>query len=237
MNIKMQFYDETESTNALLKQQKEEGATDGTVIVAWKQTEGRGRLGRSFFSPEGGIYMSMLVPKDNSMLLTAKAAVAVRRAILDETDRRCQIKWVNDIIYKGKKVCGILAESAGDSVVLGIGINFCVRQRNFPEELSQTAISLYDGSDRCDAEPMDLVNAVVKNIVQMVENPDPLWLGEYRGINTVLGKEVDIVQAGKITGHGTVTEIDNDCALHIACGDTETVLSTGEVSVRERNVK
>lgn len=234
LNINITYFDEVDSTNKVLKEMCDKGAPDGTVVVSWSQKEGRGRLGRSFSSPRGGIYMSMLLPQDESLTITAKAAVAVRRAIEYCTDKECQIKWVNDLYYKGKKVCGILAEAYKGHVVLGIGINFCTPQKDFPKELQESVISLYPAPEKTDSDIMDTVNEVVRNLSILSTEEDDSWLSEYQKHSMLIGKKVSVLQAGKVTGVGTVTKIDNNCALHIIEKDgQEMVLSTGEVSIRE----
>lgn len=234
LNINLTYFEEVESTNKVLKEMCDKGAPDGTVVVAWSQSAGRGRLGRAFSSPKGGIYLSMLLPHDDSMTITAKAAVAVRRAIEYCTDRECRIKWVNDLYYNGKKVCGILAEAYKAHVIMGIGINFCTPQKAFPLELQNTAISLYPSPEKSDSDPMDTVNEVVRNLAQLCTEEDDSWLSEYQRYSMLIGKKVNVIQAGKVTATGTVSKIDNACALHIIEKDGhEMVLTTGEVSIRE----
>lgn len=235
MNIDIRVFDNVDSTNSVLSEMVQKGADDGRVVVAWSQNSGRGRLGRTFESPKGGIYMSILLPLEDPMRLTAKIGVAVKRAIFQETDKRTQIKWVNDIIYNGKKVAGILAQVCNNHVVVGIGINFCTEMKDFSPELKDIATSLYRFSAEADSEPMDLVNGVIREIENVLEEEDRLWLGEYRASSCLIGKQVDIIVNGKINGSGTVTEIDNDCALHIMDNGLETVLNAGEVSVREKH--
>lgn len=234
MNVDIRVFEEVESTNATLIEMAKNGAEDGRVVVAWKQSAGRGRLGRTFESPEGGIYLSVLLPFDDTMLLTAKAAVAVKRAILQETDKRTQIKWVNDIIYNGKKVAGILAQVCDNHVVIGIGINFCTPVSGFSADVQKIATSLYRNSKEADSDQMDLVNTLVRELCDLAESDDKLWIGEYRASSCLMDKKVNIIQADKIVGSGTVTEIDNNCALHIIDNGVETVLSTGEITIREK---
>lgn len=235
MNIDIKVYQQVDSTNAVLKDLAQNGAKDGTVIVAWSQTAGRGRLGRTFCSPTGGVYLSILLPFDETMTITAKAAVAVKRAILSVTDKRTEIKWVNDILLNGKKVCGILAEAVKDHVVLGIGVNFSTRMKDLPPEIQKIATSIYNGPENEESDSMDLVNAIVKELVNLVESKDDMWLGEYRSSSSLIGKEVNIIQADKVVGSGIVTEIDNNCALHIMDNGVETTLTTGEVTIREKS--
>ena len=116
MNWKKQYLDEIDSTNSYLKVLAASGAPEGTVIIANRQSAGRGRLGRSFFSPEEkGIYMSILlrpsIELDRAVLITSMAAVAVARAMETVKGITAQIKWVNDVFINKKKVCGILTEA------------------------------------------------------------------------------------------------------------------------------
>lgn len=110
-DIDIIFLEESPSTNLEAKKIAAT-AREGTVIFARRQLSGRGRIGRSFESPEGGIYMTMLVRPTDPVCLTMAAAVAVRRAMVDKLNLDPAIKWVNDIYWEGKKVCGILAEGA-----------------------------------------------------------------------------------------------------------------------------
>lgn len=274
--IELHELDCTDSTNALLLEMARGGAPVGTVVWAHRQEGGRGRLGRSFSSPFGGVYISMLVPcpsdpKDIGFALTAKAGVAVKRAIRDVCGVECGIKWVNDIVVGGLKVCGILAQMVvreeGNVVVVGIGVNYSTPLSCFGEDLRGIVGSLYD-ADRVDAKdvpPMhSFVMTLIGNLYGLVcgterdvvgfttcgTNSDTAsgdvangkncakWLCEYKGSSTILGNEVKIIQAGAVVGEGRAVLIDDDCHLHVLCGDgREMVLSTGEVSVRKRGLK
>lgn len=154
MEIKVQAFESLDSTNNYLKKLASEGAAEGTVVIADAQTAGRGRMGRSFASAPGcGIYMSMLLRPENcgvdcASSLTAVAAVAVCRAIEKVCGRAPGIKWINDLYLRGRKICGILCESSVkdgkvDYAVLGIGLNVTTKAEDFPEELRETAGSLY----------------------------------------------------------------------------------------------
>lgn len=229
-DININYYDSVTSTNDVIKEMASKGAPSGTVVVAWQQTNGRGRMGRTYFSPNGGLYMSMLLDMDTSLTLTSKAAVAVRRAISDEAYKETYIKWVNDLLYKGKKVCGILAEGIGDKVVLGIGINFTIKQKDFPSELKDSAISLFDGAEKADCDAVDLVNAIVRNIIDLLD--DDNFVSEYKRYSCLVGKEVKVFQGGTMTGKGTVVSIDENCALHVDTKNGEMILSSGEVTIK-----
>ena len=145
------FYESClDSTNRLLKEWAVQGAAHGTVLIAGRQTGGRGRLGRSFVSPEGGLYLSVLFRPacslEQAASLSALAALAVCRAVRAVAAAEPGIKWPNDVVLNGKKLCGILAESVlgsdGARLVVGIGVNGNLRLEDFPEELRQTAGSL-----------------------------------------------------------------------------------------------
>ena len=132
--------DSADSTNLKVKEMAQRGAAEGVTLIVDRQTAGRGRLGRQFHSPEGGLYLSTLLRPAYAEGITCRAAVAAARAIESLCDLRVDIKWVNDLYVNGRKVAGILAEGILDAdgaltaVVLGIGIN--VGATDFPDELS-----------------------------------------------------------------------------------------------------
>jgi BirA family biotin operon repressor/biotin-[acetyl-CoA-carboxylase] ligase len=142
--------EETDSTNRWLKEAAVKGAPDGTVVIARRQTSGRGRFDRSFSSPEGGLYYSQLKRNfpggDDLVKITQLVAVAVRRAIIESTGAEPQIKWINDLYLQGKKICGILCESVSigpeNHIIVGIGINVNTRPEDLPGELQDKAGSL-----------------------------------------------------------------------------------------------
>ena len=153
LQIKLNAFETLDSTNTYLKKLAAEGASEGTVVIANAQTAGRGRMGRSFASAQGlGVYMSLLLRPDCAascaQSLTANTAAAVCMAIETVSGVKPEIKWVNDLYLKGKKICGILCESAvsGDKLdyaVIGIGLNVITRPEDFPEERRHTAGSIY----------------------------------------------------------------------------------------------
>jgi BirA family biotin operon repressor/biotin-[acetyl-CoA-carboxylase] ligase len=158
---RIRVFKSVESTNLTAKKIALDGAQPGTVIIAEEQTKGRGRMGRSFYSPPaGGIYMSFILKPRldtaKSVLITTAASVAVCKAIEEVTGISCRIKWVNDI-YKGdKKICGILTEAVTDFesgqidyIVLGIGVNYNTARTDFPEELAGIAGSLFEEAPGC----------------------------------------------------------------------------------------
>ena len=258
--IDLHEYDCVNSTNALLLGMARDGAPVGTVLWAHAQDGGRGRLGRSFSSPEGGVYISFLVPCPANMeeigfSLTAKIGVAVKRTINGVCGKQCGIKWVNDIILGHRKVCGILAQmSSGvpDKTVVGIGINYTTALSAFAPELKDIAGSIYGEEELLKAPPMEtFVLALIENVYALVgsharaagnadtsscaEKNDRNWLEEYKSSSTILGNKVKVIQAGTVVAEGTAVSIDDQCHLHVITNDgKEMVLSTGEVSVRNR---
>lgn len=144
------FAESTDSTNTRLKELARQGAPHGTVAAALEQTGGKGRLGRSFASPPGGLYLSILwrpdFPPEKAACLSCAGALAARAAIEEVCGAAPDIKWPNDLLLNGKKISGILTEAAWQTegrgfVIVGTGIN--VNTERFPEELKNIASSLY----------------------------------------------------------------------------------------------
>ncbi|HWQ77508.1 MAG TPA: biotin--[acetyl-CoA-carboxylase] ligase [Anaerovoracaceae bacterium] len=231
---RIHVFKSVESTNLTAKKMALDGAAAGTVVIAEEQSKGRGRMGRSFFSPPaGGIYMSFILRPglDNakSVLITTAASVAVCKAIENVTGISCRIKWVNDV-YKGeKKICGILTEAATDFesgridyIVLGIGINYNTPQAAFPAELAGVAGSLFeeppgDGpEDASDTSLREINKQSTRNrliaevINQMLEINDKLetreFIREYKNRSFVLGKEILIIPAAGSDKERDLTE-------------------------------
>ena len=153
----VQVYDTLESSNRTAKLLALDGAPHGTLVLTAHQSAGRGRLGRVFESPSGkGVYLSVLlrpaVPAASAQTATIGAAVAVCRAVQELCGLELGIKWVNDLYYQGKKVCGILTEAGTDLesgrlewLVVGIGLNLTATAADWPPELAEKAGSLYPG--------------------------------------------------------------------------------------------
>ena len=238
------YLEETDSTNRYLKELAVEGAEEGTVVIADKQSAGRGRLGRSFFSPEEkGIYMSVLlrpeISLERSVLITSMAAVAVARAIEKVCGLPSKIKWVNDIFLNKKKVCGILTEAGIDEArqtlsyaVLGIGVN--VGSMEFPEELREIATSV---SNECGFAVKK--EALIDEILKELELWYPtLWDGSFleesKARSILLGKEIRVMDEMHPEGGYSAKAVDiNELGNLIIERDGSTqVLNSGEVSIR-----
>ncbi len=235
-------FDELDSTNRYLKELAEDGAPEGTVVIADAQRKGRGRLGRSFFSPEGtGIYMSVLlrpeIELEQSVRITSMAAVAVAEAVEAVSGLSAQIKWVNDIFINKKKTCGILVEAGIDAqaqklkyAVLGIGIN--VGRMEFPKELESIATSI---SNEC-GMPVSreiLVAETVKHLFQWYPSiQDGSFLAESKRRSVLLGKEIRVHNHDGSFYEAEAVDLDDMGHLVIERDGKREFLNSGEVSVR-----
>ena len=239
--------EEVDSTNLRAKQLAAEGAADGTVVVADRQTAGRGRLGRSFQSPGGrGIYLTALLrpalPPERLSPVTAMAGVAVCRAVERICGASPGLKWPNDPVLEGKKLCGILTELSleGETgrvqdLVLGIGINVSQRPEDFTPEVREIATSLAQAPGRPVSRPA-LAAEVIREIDRLygalAAGETAPYLAEYRRRCVNLGRTVRLLGPG---GGETAEalDIDGDFGLVVrtADGGIRTVRS-GEVSVR-----
>lgn len=232
------------STNDELKRRAWEGAPHGLVLTAAEQTAGRGRMGRSFQSPKGkGLYFSVLLrpecPPAEAVDLTAWIAVAVCRAIEGCTGLCPEIKWTNDILLGGKKLCGILTEmqTSGeglDWVVAGIGINLNHEAGDLSEDVAAIATSL-GGHLSVPPTAEEMTRALIGALNDMAaEFPHEKenWLAEYRRRCVTLGKEVE-VRRGDQVRYGRALELDGAFRLIVEFEDGRTeALESGEVSVK-----
>ncbi len=221
---------ETDSTNRAAKELARQGASQGTAVLADRQTAGRGRLGRDFFSPEGGLYLSVILrpelPREQWSLLTPMAAVAVCRALKQTCGLSPGIKWVNDLYLAGKKLCGILCETAGAAAVVGIGLNLRQPQGDFPPGLN--AIALPRAVDR-DA----LAQAIVQQLLALCESlPDTGFLEEYRAASLVLGRAVTVHPVEGAPYEARAQAIDGLGRLVVVRDGMIQTLDSGEVSIR-----
>ena len=239
--------EEVDSTNLHAKQLAAEGAADGAVVVADRQTAGRGRLGRSFQSPGGrGIYLTVLLrpdlPPERLSPVTAMAGVAVCRAV----ERHCNVspglKWPNDPVLDGKKLCGILTELSleGETgrvqdLVLGIGINVSQRPEDFTPEIREIATSLTQALGRPVSRPAlaaEVIREVDRLYAALTAGELGPYLAEYRRRCVNLGRTVRLLGPG---GGETAEalDIDGDFGLVVRTADgTVRTVRSGEVSVR-----
>jgi len=231
---------ETGSTNTDLRALAAEGAPTGTLVVAERQTGGRGRRGRSFASPPGGAYFSLLLrptlPLSDVAALTGAVAVAVARALEAETGLTVGIKWVNDLFLNGKKAVGILSEAVADLesgtpefVIVGVGINLA---GTLPPELDGIATTVEREGGRVPDRARLIVRAVRE--IEAVA-PSPLAqeiLSESRSRSVLIGREATVYR-GDTETPARVLDVGDRGELIVAYGDGSTErLFSGEVSVR-----
>lgn len=232
---------EVASTNTYLKALAESGEKEGAVAVALRQSGGRGRRGRSFASPEGGLYMSVLlrpsVSPEKATLLTTATAVAVLRAVKAVTGIEAAVKWVNDIFLDGKKLAGILAEAAtsekGDRLryaVIGIGVN--VDTVALPSDVEKVATSLRAHTDT-PFSIADLAGAILDALRDVFANfENAAFMDEYRAASLAVGRRVSVITPTH-TYDATATAVLDDGSLEVVDeSGTCRVLTSGEISIK-----
>lgn len=210
--LPVEVYKSVESTNTAARTAAL-AESSPLIIAADEQTAGRGRYGKPFYSPKmTGLYMSVMLkpnkPLSDCFYITAAAACAITSSIEEVCGISAGIKWVNDIFYKGRKVCGILTEAISDfesgmvdTVIVGIGLN--IRTQKFPEELSGVA-----GSLGVFAERSRLCAEIAARLLDYVDGGDSALMEEYRRRSVLIGREVRYYK-GSEEYTGVVQEIDD----------------------------
>ena len=221
------LFDAIDSTNDYALKLAKEGAKEGTVVLSESQSKGKGRLGRSWFSPSGAnIYLSIILrpqmPTSQIPLLTFAAAIAVAKSIRDVTNLDADIKWPNDILIRGKKVAGILSEMGAEKdkvnfAIVGIGINVNLDKKDIPLELIDKATSIKIESNSL-IDRTNLICRIIENLEEWYN------LFERKGINDIIkewkrlaitiGRDVK-VQSGNSFVEGRAVDIDENGALLI----------------------
>ncbi len=241
-NLSVTVKEETASTNDDAKFFGETDSRD-RLIISLQQTAGKGRKGRTFFSPDGtGIYMSILLhPQINAEdigFLTTAAAVYTAKTLEKYSGKKAEIKWVNDIFINSKKVCGILCESAfkgkqnPEYVVIGIGINLYAPKNSFPEEIKNIAASVFENEVPNDIIRANIISEITNTIYDILYNNRlKEHVKEYKQKNFLQNKLVSFVKQNKKI-KGTVTGLDDKLNLLVETEDGQTVtLFDGEVKL------
>ena len=237
----LEIHGKLDSTNNRAKALAAAGAPHGLTVIADSQSGGRGRMGRSFFSPEhSGVYMTcVLRPEcapEKSGLLTSLAAVAAARAVEKVSGAEVKIKWVNDLYIGNKKICGILSEAglgmeAGrlEYAVVGIGIN--TGRIAFPPELRDIATSI--GNETGEEPDRNRLIAEVLNELDALYGSleSGSFLEESRRRSNVIGRTVTVIEGGR-TYPARALDIDGEGRLLIETGEGRFCLSYGEVSLK-----
>ena len=238
-NLNVVVLDSVDSTNNEAKRMTINGVTADYLIIANKQTGGRGRLGRNFYSPKGtGIYMSFLLHTQlelsDAVGITTAAAVAVVRALEKLTDVKPLIKWVNDIYLGDKKICGILTEGisgfeqgTAQTVIIGIGVN--ITTKDFPDEIINRAGAV----NVVGLKRNDLIAEIANELCGIFVNlSDKSYIDDYRRCSMIIGKRIDFYRNNK-KQTAKAMNIDQSGGLIVMLDDgTVTTLTSGEVTIR-----
>ena len=241
IGARMELHNLLDSTNTRAKALAATGAPHGYLVIAESQSGGKGRMGRSFFSPEhSGVYITyVLRPKmlaERAVMITSLAAVAVARAIEALADVDVKIKWVNDLYINGRKVCGILCEASidfesGGLEYAGLGIGINVTKMAFPEELKDIATSI---ENECSA-PVSRSRLIAEISNQLEALWDQLQTGEFmaenRARSNVIGRDVLVIR-GDERFMARALDIDEAGRLVIRAGDTVSRVGSGEISLK-----
>ncbi len=246
LNNNFYILETVNSTNLYANSLVIDGVDNGTVVIAKEQTQGSGRLGRSFSSPiNKGIYYSYILEPnctaERLSLLTSYAGLCVCDTLKELTGKEFYIKWPNDIIYDNKKVCGILTRLVTNAetmeishAIIGIGIN--VLQESFEEELKDKAISLFQITG--ENYSMSTIIAILTHKLNemFIENNQLIkdnvkYLDKLRKLSCTIGKEVSVISPLS-TRYGVAVDISQDGGLVVDFNGNCEVISAGEVSVR-----
>ena len=239
------IYSSIDSTSDELRRLALTGAEENTIVVARQQTNGHGRLGRCFSSPVGGLYFSLLLRPQttlsNTLSITAAAAVAIAQTLEHHGAQKCDIKWVNDILIDGRKVCGILTQSVivGNQknpsfIILGVGANLLTPTSSYPVELSETADSVFKEAICSNHLFEDILSEFLNRFHDFyLRLPDAPFYEEYHKRCTCIGKSVDILKNSSHYANGTILDLERDFSLKVQLenGMTEH-LKSGEISIR-----
>ena len=237
-SVKICYYPEVDSTNTQARRLIDGGESGTLLVTADKQSAGRGRQGKSFYSPAyTGIYMTLVVHPNtrlqNAVTATTAAAVAVCRAIERLTDAEPKIKWVNDVYCNNRKICGILTEAITDfelgivtSIAVGIGIN--INTDSFPEGMENA------GALNISVKRAELIGAVADELLDIIFGDYSDFIDYYRSHSMILGKNINYIEKGRVTPAVAVA-IDETGGLVVQNSDGEMkTLRSGEISIRWR---
>ena len=208
------------------------------AVIAGRQEGGRGRLGRSFFSPAGGVYFSIVLSGDaipSPDLLTVSASLAVSRVIERLTGRTTAIKWVNDVYSGGRKIVGILTEGIVnmelgglDKAIVGIGINLSGDDSSIPEDLQDKMAFLYPAG----SSPVSRGEMAAAVTTELLALQGTSFMDEYRAKCFIIGRDITVIKAGKQrSAHAYGVDDSGHLLVEYAGGERE-ALSSGEVTLR-----
>ncbi len=235
------------STNDVAKELALEGAKEGTIVISETQSRGRGRLGRKWFSPEGGIWFSLILrprmsPKDATKI-TFATSLAVAKTIIKMFGLKAKIKWPNDVLVNNKKVCGVLTElssksgDAVDFIVIGIGINANINMESYPKRLKASVTSLWEQVKK--EIPREVfLKALFEEFEYFLEALTqrgfaPI-LREWKGLTNILNAYVEVTSFDeKVEGQAISVDQDGALLIKLKDGSVARVMS-GNASVHKQ---
>jgi len=238
----LHLFTETESTNTLAMEMASAGALEGTVVIAELQTQGKGRLGRKWVSPKGNLYLSVIlrpqIPMHRAPLVTLMGAVATASAIRTACELKAGIKWPNDILISGKKVCGLLSEMSAEQdrirhLVLGIGVDVNMKLGELPADIRSLTTTLAKEAGAA-INRTALLQQVLRDLEhwyrKFLENDSDI-LEEWKKLNETVGKRVAVGGAGEAV-EGLAQGIDHEgrLLLRLDNGTVRTV-AAGDVTI------
>jgi BirA family biotin operon repressor/biotin-[acetyl-CoA-carboxylase] ligase len=239
---KIHYFSEVTSTNDVAKKLATLGAEEGTMVIAEAQTCGRGRLGKGWLSPKGGLWFSVILyPKvkaKDAFKITFLTAVAIAKTIKKMLKLNAEIEWPNDVLVSGKKVCGILTETSirgetVDSVIVGVGINANIDSNFFPEDLKKNATTL-SAEVKKEVDREKLLRKLLEELEvyyrMLKENNFDSILEEWKQLNRLFGANVEVVSFNeKIEGQAVNVDQNGALIIKLADGTTRKVFS-GDVT-------
>ena len=236
------FPQEVTSTNTLAMGLAADGAPEGTVVIAETQTSGRGRLGRKWISPKGNLYLSVVlrpnIPIHKAPLITLTGAVAVASAIRTTCGLEAGIKWPNDILIAGKKVCGLLTEMSAEQdrirhIVLGIGVDVNMEMGELPPDVRSLSTTLAEEAGK-KINRTALFHQVLRDLehwYQKFLGNEGDVLNEWKKLNMTIGNRITVNGAGEVLA-GLAQGVDSDGRLIVRLDNgTIRTLAAGDVTI------
>jgi BirA family biotin operon repressor/biotin-[acetyl-CoA-carboxylase] ligase len=240
------LYAEAGSTNTLAMEMAAKGVPEGTTLIAEVQTGGKGRLGRTWISPKGNLHLSVVLrpdlPTHKAPLITLMGAVTVARAIRTAYNIPAAIKWPNDILVAGRKVCGLLTEMSAEQdrirhIVLGIGVNVNMPLADLPPDVRESATTLAAAAGKS-IDRTVLLRQILRELEQrytaFLKSEDDV-LREWKALNMTIGSRVAVSGFREIL-EGIAQGIDPEGRLIIRQDDGTThAVAAGDVTILKGN--
>lgn len=233
----LSVYGRVDSTNGIARELAEQGAPEGTAVIAREQTGGRGRLGRPWASPPGGLWLSLVLrpplPVEDWPLIGLAMTVGIAVACETVTNAPVRLKWPNDLVLEGRKLGGVLVEAPGGFAIAGIGLNSNVPADTLPEEIRTRAVSLSDHL----GHPVDLVTLTQELLLEVERHYDLLSIDRKAVIEQWRRKAVTLGRRVRVLGpeviEGVAESVDDRGALVVRTEAGPRTVVAGDVLLRE----